>query len=161
MPVGAPSFSEALRMGAEVFHALRKQLKDAGHNTAVGDEGGFAPNLASAETALAFIEKGIAAAGYSLGDDVALGLDVASSEFFKDGKYHLEGEGKTLDPEGMVRWLEGLCEKFPIVSVSIRQPSQSPSAMPSSTETIGNFSHKPSSQRTMPSGSSVLPSPSR
>ncbi|MFZ1427717.1 MAG: phosphopyruvate hydratase [Geminicoccaceae bacterium] len=117
LPVGAESFSEALRMGTEIFHALKKQLKDAGFATAVGDEGGFAPNLASAETALAFIEKGIAAAGYSLGDDVALGLDVASSEFFKDGKYHLEGEGKTLDPEGMVRWLEGLCEKFPIVSV--------------------------------------------
>ena len=117
LPVGAESFSEALRMGTEIFHALKKQLKDAGLATAVGDEGGFAPNLASAETALAFIEKGIEAAGYSLGDDVALGLDVASSEFFKDGKYHLEGEGRTLDPEGMVRWLEGLCEKFPIVSV--------------------------------------------
>ena len=117
LPVGAESFSEALRMGTEVFHSLKKLLKDAGHNTSVGDEGGFAPNLASAEEALAFIEKGIGAAGYKMGENVVLGLDVASSEFFKDGRYHLEGEGKTLDPEAMVRWLEGLCGKFPIVSV--------------------------------------------
>jgi enolase len=117
LPVGAETFADALRAGAEIFHALKKQLKDAGHNTAVGDEGGFAPNLASAEEALAFIEKGIGAAGYSLGEDVVLGLDVASSEFFKDGRYHLEGEGRTLDAEGMVRWLGSLCGKFPIVSV--------------------------------------------
>ncbi len=116
LPVGAESFSEALRAGTEVFHALKKLLKDAGHNTAVGDEGGFAPNVNS-EQALAFIEKGIEAAGYRMGEDIVLALDVASSEFFKDGKYHLTGEGKTLDPEGMVRWLESLCEKFPIVSV--------------------------------------------
>jgi len=106
-----------MRMGTEVFHALKKQLKDAGHNTAVGDEGGFAPNLASAEVALAFLEKAIEAAGYKLGEDLLLGLDVASSEFFKDGRYHLEGEGKVLDAEGMVRWLEDLAEKFPIVSI--------------------------------------------
>ena len=99
-----------------MFHALKKLLKDAGHNTAVGDEGGFAPNV-NAEQALAFIEKGVAAAGYKLGEDIVLGLDVAASEFFKDGRYQLEGEGKTLDPEGMVRWLEGLCEQFPIVSI--------------------------------------------
>jgi enolase len=117
LPVGAETFADALRTGAEIFHALKKQLKDAGHNTAVGDEGGFAPNLAGAEEALAFIEKGVGAAGYSLGEDVVLGLDVASSEFFKDGRYHLEGEGRTLDAEGMVRWLESLCGKFPIVSV--------------------------------------------
>jgi enolase len=117
LPVGTETFAEALRAGAEIFHALKKQLKDAGHNTAVGDEGGFAPNLAGAEEALAFIEKGVGAAGYSLGEDIVLGLDVASSEFFKDGRYHLEGEGRTLDAEGMVRWLESLCGKFPIVSV--------------------------------------------
>jgi enolase len=117
LPVGAETFADALRAGAEIFHALKKQLKEAGHNTAVGDEGGFAPNLASAEEALAFIEKGVGAAGYSLGEDIVLGLDVASSEFFKDGRYHLEGEGRTLDAEGMVRWLESLCGKFPIVSV--------------------------------------------
>ncbi len=117
LPVGAETFGEGLRMGTEIFHALKKQLKDAGHNTAVGDEGGFAPNLGSAEIALAFIEKGVSAAGYRLGEDVVLGLDVASSEFFKDGKYQLEGEGKTLDPAGMARWLESLCKQFPIVSI--------------------------------------------
>jgi enolase len=117
LPVGAGTFADALRAGAEIFHALKKQLKDAGHNTAVGDEGGFAPNLAGAEEALAFIEKGVGAAGYSLGEDVVLALDVASSEFFKDGRYHLEGEGRALDADGMVRWLESLCGKFPIVSV--------------------------------------------
>ena len=116
LPVGAESFGEALRAGTEVFHALKKLLKDAGHNTAVGDEGGFAPNV-DTEQALAFIEKGIEAAGYKMGEDIVLGLDVAASEFFKDGRYHLAGEGKTLDPEGMVQWLEGLCERFPIVSI--------------------------------------------
>jgi enolase len=116
LPVGAESFSEALRAGAEVFHALKKLLKDAGHNTAVGDEGGFAPNV-DTEQALTFLEKAIGAAGYELGSNIVLGLDVASSEFFKDGRYHLAGEGQTLDPEGMVRWLEGLCARFPIVSV--------------------------------------------
>ena len=116
LPVGAASFSEALRAGTEVFHALKKLLKDAGHNTSVGDEGGFAPHV-NAEQALAFIEKGVAAAGYKLGEDIVLGLDVAASEFFKDGRYELEGESKTLDPAGMVAWLQGLCGKFPIVSV--------------------------------------------
>ena len=116
MPVAAETFGEALRTGTEVFHALKKQLKDAGHNTAVGDEGGFAPNL-NAEEALAFLEKSIEAAGYKLGEDVVLALDVASSEFFKDGRYELKGEGKTLDAEGMTRWLEALCGKFPIVSI--------------------------------------------
>ncbi|MFL5337019.1 MAG: phosphopyruvate hydratase, partial [Geminicoccaceae bacterium] len=116
LPVGAESFSEALRAGAEVFHALKKLLKDAGQNTAVGDEGGFAPNV-DAEQALTFLEKAIGAAGYELGENIVLGLDVASSEFFKDGRYHLAGEGKTLDSEGMVRWLEDLCSRFPIVSV--------------------------------------------
>jgi enolase len=116
LPVGADTFSDALRMGTEVFHGLKKQLKDAGHNTAVGDEGGFAPNV-NTEEALAFIEKSVEAAGYKLGDDVLLALDVASSEFFKDGKYRLAGESRELDAEGMVRWLESLCEKFPIVSI--------------------------------------------
>ena len=116
LPVGADSFAEALRAGAEVFHALRKLLKDAGHNTAVGDEGGFAPNV-NAEEALGFIERGIEAAGYKMGEDVVLALDVAASEFFQDGRYRLAGEGQVLDAGGMVRWLEGLCERFPIVSV--------------------------------------------
>ncbi len=117
LPAGAPSFSEGLRMGAEIFHALKKALKDAGHNTNVGDEGGFAPNLGSAVDALAFIVKAGEAAGYRAGEDFWLGLDVASTEFFKGGKYHLEGEGKTLDPSGMVAYLADLAAKFPIVSI--------------------------------------------
>ena len=117
LPTGAESFSEALRMGAEIFHALKKALKDAGHNTNVGDEGGFAPNLASAEAALEFITKAGQAAGYLAGKDFHLGLDVASTEFYKDGKYRLEGEGKTLESDGMVAYLADLCERFPIVSI--------------------------------------------
>jgi len=117
LPTGAPTFAEGLRMGAEIFHALKKALKDAGHNTNVGDEGGFAPNLASAEDALAFIMKAGEAAGYKAGDDFLLGLDVASTEFFKGGKYVLEGEGKTLDPAGMVDYLAGLVGKFPIITI--------------------------------------------
>jgi len=117
LPTGADSFSEALRMGAEIFHSLKGQLKAAGHNTNVGDEGGFAPNLASAVAALEFIVKAGESAGYKAGKDFFLGLDVASTEFFKAGKYHLEGEGKTLDPSGMVDYLSSLVSQFPIVSV--------------------------------------------
>jgi len=117
LPTGATTFAEGLRMGAEIFHGLKKALKDAGHNTNVGDEGGFAPNIGSAEEALAFIVKAGEAAGYKAGDDFQLGLDVASTEFFKGGKYVLEGEGKTLDPAGMVKYLEGLVKNFPIVSI--------------------------------------------
>jgi enolase len=117
MPVAAPSLAEAVRMGSEVFQALKKQLHDAGHNTNVGDEGGFAPNLASADEALSFIMKAITAAGYRPGEEVALALDPASTEFFKGGKYVLEGEGKTLDAGGMVRYYETLAERYPIVSI--------------------------------------------
>jgi len=117
LPVGAESFSEALRAGAEVFHSLRKGLKDAGHNTNVGDEGGFAPNLGSADDALGFLAKAVEAAGYKVGDEIVFALDAAASEFFKGGRYRLEGEGKDLDSEGMVRYLEGLCSRYPIVSV--------------------------------------------
>lgn len=117
MPVGAPSFSEGLRMGTEIFHALRSALKNAGHNTNVGDEGGFAPNLASAEDALAFLEKAVSSAGYRTGDDVVFALDCASSEFFENGRYELKGEGKSLDAAGMVDVLEALCHKFPILSI--------------------------------------------
>jgi enolase len=117
MPVGAPTFADAVRVGSEVFHALRKQLKDAGHNTNVGDEGGFAPNLASADEALKFVMKAIEAAGYRPGEDVALALDAASTEFYKNGKYALEGEGKTLDAQGMARYLDDLVKRYPIVSV--------------------------------------------
>jgi enolase len=117
MPVGADTMSDAIRVGAEIFHALKKQLKAAGHNTNVGDEGGFAPNLASADAALGFLMKAIESAGYTPGDDVVLALDVASTEFFKDGIYHLEGEGKKLDSAGMVKYLEDLAARYPIVSI--------------------------------------------
>nr|WP_295113532.1 phosphopyruvate hydratase [uncultured Caulobacter sp.] len=117
LPTGAKEFREGLRMGVEIFHALKKALKDAGHNTNVGDEGGFAPNLASAEAALDFIVKAGEKAGYKAGEDFVLGLDVASTEFFKNGKYELEGEGKSLDPAQMVDYLAGLASKFPILSI--------------------------------------------
>ncbi|MFN7238385.1 MAG: phosphopyruvate hydratase [Brevundimonas sp.] len=117
LPTGAETFTEALRMGTEIFHALKGALKAAGHHTNVGDEGGFAPNLASAEEALAFITKAGQAAGYLAGEDFHLGLDVASTEFFRDGRYALTGEGKVLDHEGMVAYLADLCERFPIVSI--------------------------------------------
>ena len=117
VPVGAPNFREALRMGAEVFHTLKKGLKDAGHNTNVGDEGGFAPNLKSADEALSFIVKAIEKAGYKPGQDVYLALDPASSEFFENGKYVLKGEGRTLDPVGMVKVYEDLCARYPIFSI--------------------------------------------
>ena len=100
MPVGAATLADAVRMGAEIFHTLKKGLHDAGHNTNVGDEGGFAPNLKSADEALGFITKAVEKAGYRPGEDVIFALDPASTEFFKDGKYHLEGEGKVLDADG-------------------------------------------------------------
>ncbi len=117
MPVGAPTFAEALRMGAEVFHALKKGLKDAGHNTNVGDEGGFAPDLPSAEAALGFLEKAVASAGYRVGDDIVFALDCAASEFFANGVYDMSGEGRKVDAGGMVDFIESLCRKFPIRSV--------------------------------------------
>jgi enolase len=117
LPWAAPSCAEAIRWGAEVFHALRAQLKAAGHNTNVGDEGGFAPNIASAEKALEFVVQAIGKAGFKAGEEIALGLDTASTEFFKDGKYVMEGEGKTLDSDGMVKLYADLVSKFPIVSI--------------------------------------------
>jgi len=117
MPVGAPSFAEALRMGAEIFHTLRKNLKDAGYNTNVGDEGGFAPDLRSADEALGFLAKSVEGAGYVLGDQVVFALDAAASEFFVDGAYELAGEGRTLDAEGMIRLYEDLCRRYPIRSI--------------------------------------------
>jgi len=116
-PTGAGSFAEALRMGAEIFHALKKGLKAAGHNTNVGDEGGFAPNLASADEALSFIMRAGEQAGYKPGEDFWLALDVASTEFFKGGRYAMEGEGKTLDQGGMVDYLADLAGRFPILSI--------------------------------------------
>jgi enolase len=117
MPVAAASCADAIRVGVEVFHALRRALKDAGHNTNVGDEGGFAPNLASSEEALGFIMKSIDKAGYKPGEDVMLALDCAASEFYRDGKYRMEGEGQTLDSAGLVRYLSDLVARFPIASI--------------------------------------------
>ncbi len=117
MPVGAASFAEALRMGSEIFQTLRKGLRDAGHNTNVGDEGGFAPNLKSADEALGFLAKSVENAGYTLGEQVVFALDVAASEFHADGAYRLAGAGQTLDAEGMIREFEHLCQRYPIKSI--------------------------------------------
>jgi enolase len=117
MPVGAPSLAEAVRMGAEIFHTLRGALKSAGHNTNVGDEGGFAPNLPSAEAALDFVMQAIAKAGYAAGKDVVLALDCASTEFFKDGKYRYEGEKKSRSQQEQAQYLAGLVSRYPIVSI--------------------------------------------
>ncbi|RAN39814.1 phosphopyruvate hydratase [Hyphomonas sp. GM-8P] len=117
MPVSAESMSDAVRMGAEVFHALKKTLHDAGHNTNVGDEGGFAPNLASTDEAISFIMKSIEKAGYTPGEDIALALDAASTEFYKNGKYELAGEGKSLGSDEFAAYLADLCARYPIVSV--------------------------------------------
>jgi enolase len=117
MPVGAPTLAEAVRMGAEVFHTLKKALKDAGHNTNVGDEGGFAPNLPSAEAALDFIMKSIEQAGYKPGQDLVIGLDCAATEFFKDGVYHYEGTGQKLLPQQQAEYLAGLVASYPIATI--------------------------------------------
>ncbi len=117
MPVGASTFAEALRMGAEIFHTLKKGLKDAGHNTNVGDEGGFAPNLADADAALSFVMKSIEQAGYKPGEDILIALDCAATEFFKGGKYVYEGEGKTRDAAAQVEYLADLCKRYPICSI--------------------------------------------
>ena len=117
IPEGAASIADAVRMGTEVFHSLKEALQAAGHNTNVGDEGGFAPGLSSADEALGFIMKAVESAGYKPGDDVTLALDSASSEFYKNGKYELEGEGKTLDAAGMCDYYADLVARFPIVSI--------------------------------------------
>jgi len=117
MPVGASSIGDAVRMGSEVFHQLKKGLQDAGHNTNVGDEGGFAPGVSGTEEAIGFILKAIESAGYTPGDDMVLALDAAASEFYKDGKYELKGEGKSLGSDEMVRYYEDLVSKYPIFSI--------------------------------------------
>ncbi|HRX38305.1 MAG TPA: phosphopyruvate hydratase [Parvularculaceae bacterium] len=117
MPLGAPTFGEALRAGAEIFHTLRKELKDAGHNTNVGDEGGFAPGLQSTDEALGFIMKAIEIAGRRPGEDVFIALDAASTEFYSNGRYELAGEGKSLDSDGMASYLADLVSRYPIVSI--------------------------------------------
>ena len=116
-PVAAEAFAEALRVGAEIFHSLKKVLVGRGLNTAVGDEGGFAPNLPSNEAALEVIAEAVANAGYKLGEDVTLALDCASSEFYKDGKYKLSGEGKEFDAAGFAAYLDGLAQRYPIISI--------------------------------------------
>jgi enolase len=137
MPAGAATFREALRAGAEVFHTLRASLAEAGHNTNVGDEGGFAPALKSADEALGFIAKAIEKAGYRLGDDVALALDPASTEFFKSGKYVLEGEGRTLDGDSMVKLYADLCRRYPIVSIEDGMAEDDWDGWSSLTKTLG------------------------
>ena len=116
-PVGAKTFSDALRMGTEIFHHLKAVLKARGLSTAVGDEGGFAPNLASNEDALKVISEAVANAGYTLGTDVTLALDCAASEFYEDGKYNLSGEGQVFNSEGFAEYLKGLTQRYPIISI--------------------------------------------
>jgi enolase len=117
LPIGAPSFREAIRYGAEVFHSLKKLLHDKGISTAVGDEGGFAPSVANHEAAIQLILEAISKAGFEPGKQIALGLDCAASEFYKDGHYHLEGEGLKLDAEGFTHLLSTWCDKYPIISI--------------------------------------------
>lgn len=138
MPVGAETVADGIRVGAEIFHALKKKLKAAGHNTAVGDEGGFAPNLSSATDALDFIVAAIADAGYTAGENVLLALDAASTEFFKNGKYELEGEGKSLTPAEMVAYWADLVSKYPIVSIEDGMAEDDWEGWKLLTDTIGS-----------------------
>ncbi len=138
MPVGAKNCSDAIRMGCEVFQALKKQLHDASHNTNVGDEGGFAPNLKSADEALSYIMKAIKAAGYAAGDDIVLALDSASSEFHKKGKYELEGEGKSLDAAGLIKYYEALVKRYPIVSIEDAMAEDDHKGWKAITEALGD-----------------------
>jgi enolase len=138
MPVGAATLAEAVRMGSEIFQTLKKALKDAGHNTNVGDEGGFAPALSSADEALAFVMRAIETASYRPGDDVCLALDPAATEFFKDGRYVLAGEGKTLGPDEMARYLADLVSRFPIVSIEDGMAEDDWDGWTALTEAIGD-----------------------
>ncbi len=138
MPVGAPSFAEALRCGAEIFHALKSELHSKGLSTAVGDEGGFAPNIASARAALDLIGEAVGQAGYSLGKDVLLALDCASSEFFKDGAYAMTGEGRTLSPEEMAAYLAELAASYPIASIEDGMGEDDMAGWKSLTDKIGD-----------------------
>jgi len=138
MPVGAPTCRDAIRIGSEIFHTLRKALHDAGHSTNVGDEGGFAPNLNTADEALGFISKAIEAAGYNPGDDVVLALDCAATEFFRDGKYRLEGEGRTLDSGQMAKYLADLVSRYPIVSIEDGMAEDDWSGWKQLTDVVGS-----------------------
>lgn len=137
MPVGAKTESEAIQIGCEIFHTLKKKLSAAGHATNVGDEGGFAPNLQSAEEALTFIMQSIEAAGYTPGEDVLLALDSAASEFCENGTYNLKGEGKILDAAGMVKYYENLVDKFPIISIEDAMAEDDHEGWKLCTESLG------------------------
>jgi enolase len=138
MPVGAPTFSEALRCGTEIFHALKSALHKAGLATAVGDEGGFAPNIASAREALDFILRSVESAGYKAGTDVVLALDCAATEFFKDGKYELEGEGRSLTPAEMAAYLTDLATAYPIASIEDGMGEDDMEGWKALTDLVGN-----------------------
>ncbi|KJC37898.1 phosphopyruvate hydratase [Bradyrhizobium sp. LTSP857] len=138
LPVGASSFAEALRCGAEVFHTLKSELKKAGHNTNVGDEGGFAPNLPSADAALEFVMNAIGKAGYKAGSDIVIGLDCASTEFFKDGKYVYEGEGKTRSISEQAKYLADLVGRYPIVTIEDGMSEDDMDGWKELTDLIGN-----------------------
>ncbi len=137
-PVSAKTFTEALRVGAEIFHSLKSVLSSKGLNTAVGDEGGFAPNLASNADALAIIKEAVEAAGYVLGEDVTLALDCASSEFYKDGQYNLSGEGKVYSAEGFSDFLAELCDQYPIISIEDGQDESDWDGWKYQTEKLGS-----------------------
>ena len=138
MPVGAPTFSEALRCGTEIFHSLKSALHKAGLATAVGDEGGFAPNIASAREALDFILRSVESAGYKAGTDVVLALDCAATEFFKDGKYELEGEGRSLSPIEMAAYLTELADAYPIASIEDGMGEDDMEGWKALTDSVGN-----------------------
>jgi len=138
MPIGATSIKDAIRIGAEIFQHLKSLLKADGHNTNVGDEGGFAPNLNSTKEALDYVAKATKKAGYNLGEDVVLALDAASTEFYKDGKYHLEGEGKTLNSEELVRYYEELVNNYPIFSIEDACAEDDFEGWKKITEKLGN-----------------------
>ncbi|MEP1599620.1 MAG: phosphopyruvate hydratase [Hyphomonas sp.] len=138
MPVSAESLADSVRMGAEVFHALKKTLSEAGHNTNVGDEGGFAPNLASTDDAIGFIMKAIEKAGYKTGEDMALALDAASTEFYKNGKYELAGEGKSLGSDEFAAYLADLCARYPIISIEDGMAEDDWDGWVALTESIGD-----------------------
>ncbi|MGN6849494.1 MAG: phosphopyruvate hydratase [Sphingomicrobium sp.] len=138
MPVGAPNFAEALRCGAEIFHALKGALHQAGLSTSVGDEGGFAPALNTAREALDFIEKAVSAAGYKLGDDVLLAMDPAASEFFRDGRYEIKGEGKSLTPIEMADYYVALTTDYPIASIEDGMAEDDAEGWKAITDRLGN-----------------------
>ena len=138
MPVGADTLADAVRMGSEIFHALKKTLAEDGHNTNVGDEGGFAPNLASSTEVLDYIMKACALAGYEAGKDIALALDAASTEFFAEGHYRLSGEGKVLASDALVHYYEDLCSQFPIISIEDGMAEDDWEGWRSLTATLGD-----------------------